>query len=73
MGFKLVTKKKKEMIRDLSVSQIAIRLNYSEVWIRRLAREKRIPSTKVGFGRGRRYMFNEEEVRKFLYSDNNIE
>jgi excisionase family DNA binding protein len=64
--------KNKKIIRDLTVDQIASRLAYSKVWIRRLAREKRIPSTKVGFGRGRKYMFNEEEVRKCLYNENNI-
>lgn len=64
-----MTKKKKKIIRDLTVEQIASRLKYSKVWIRRLAREGRIPSTKVGFGRGRMYKFNEEEVRKCLYND----
>lgn len=60
--------KNKEMKRDLTVEQIAYSLNYSKVWIRRLAREGRIPSTKVGFGRGRMYKFNEDEVRKCLYN-----
>lgn len=63
---------KKKPIRNLTVEQIAKRLNYSAQWIRLLARQERIPATKIGFGRGRSWRFNEEEVRKFLYIENNL-
>lgn len=60
------------MIRDLTVRQIAARLNYTEYWIRLLARDGKIPATKTGSGRGRYWLFNEEEVRKALFNSNNF-
>ncbi len=54
------------MERDKTCKQIAKIFGYTETWIRMLAKAGKIPANR----KGRQLLFNEEEVRKIIYTEN---
>ncbi len=54
------------MAATLTVKGLAIKLNYTEYWIRKLAREGKIPATR----RGRMWLFDEEKVQEIIFKGN---
>ena len=54
------------MPATLTVKGLAVKLKYSEYWIRELARTGKIPAVR----RGRRWLFDEEKVREAILEDN---
>ena len=54
------------MAATLTVKGLALKLKYSEYWIRELARSGKIPATR----RGRIWLFDEEKVSDILYKTN---
>tara|TARA_R100000789_G_scaffold81992_1_gene77312 strand:+ start:419 stop:610 length:192 start_codon:yes stop_codon:yes gene_type:complete len=58
----------KQHTRNLTVKQIAKKLNTTTLWIRSLARRNIIPATK----KGHYWYFNAEEVFRAYYKDNSF-
>jgi hypothetical protein len=57
-----------KVTRDMSVKDIAAIFGYSELWIRILANNNKIPGSKKGYY----WYFNEKEVHDALYKSNDF-